>query len=102
MDNKDHHAAVVSKKSARKREYTVIIPKTDTMGSRFGTCTCGCQKKEGIPCDHMVAISKLGRINGLSRIVVMPHWLLIGTQQNSGAINFLRICISTYTKRSNQ
>jgi hypothetical protein len=31
-------------------------------------------KKEGIPCNHMVAISKLGRINGLSRIVIMPHW----------------------------
>ncbi len=73
-DNKDHHAAVVSKKSASKREYTVIIPKTETMGSRFRKCTCGYPKKEGIPCDHMVAIYKLGRINGLSRIAVMPHW----------------------------
>jgi hypothetical protein len=34
-DNKHHHTAVVSKKLASKREYTVIIPKTDTMGSRF-------------------------------------------------------------------
>jgi hypothetical protein len=70
----DHHAVVVSKKSTSNRESTVIIPKTNIMGSRFGTCTCGHQKKEGIPCDHMVAISMLGRINGLSRIVFMPHW----------------------------
>ncbi len=73
-DNKDHHAAFVRKKSTIKRDYTVIIPKTDTMGSRIGQCTCGYPKKEGIPCDHMVAVSKLGRINGLTRIAVMPHW----------------------------
>ncbi len=35
----DHHAVVVSKKSTSKREYTVIIPKTDIKGSRFGTFT---------------------------------------------------------------
>jgi hypothetical protein len=73
-DNKHHHTTVVSKKSTSKREYTVIIPKTDTMGSRFGKCTCGYPKKEGIPCDYMVAVSMLGRINGLTRIAVMPHW----------------------------
>ncbi len=67
----DHHAVLESKKSTSKREYTAIIPKTDIMGSRFGTCKCGYPKKEGIPCNHVVAISKLGRINGLSRIVVM-------------------------------
>jgi hypothetical protein len=52
----------------------MIIPKTDTLGSRFGKCTCGFPKKEGIPCQHMVAVSKLGRINGLTRTAVMPHW----------------------------
>jgi hypothetical protein len=49
-------------------------PKTDTMGSRFGKCTCGYPNKEGIPCGHMVAVSKLGTINGLTRIAVTPHW----------------------------
>ncbi len=29
----DHHAVILSKKSASKREYTVIIQKTDIMGS---------------------------------------------------------------------
>ncbi len=76
MDNKGHHAAVVSKKSTSKREYTVIIPKTDIIGSRFGKCTCGYPRKEGIPCDHMVAVFKLGRINQLSRIAVMSHWYM--------------------------
>ncbi len=53
-ENKDHHTANVSKKSASEREYTMIIPKCDTLGSRFGKCTCGFPKKEGIPCQHMV------------------------------------------------
>jgi hypothetical protein len=35
-ENNNHHTAIVSKKSASEREYTVIIPKTDTMGSRLG------------------------------------------------------------------
>jgi hypothetical protein len=64
MEVEDHHAVLVSKNSTSKREYTVIIPKADIMGSRL----------EPVCCDHMVAISKLGRINGLSRIVIMPHW----------------------------
>ncbi len=80
--NKHHHTAVVSKKSTSKREYTVIIPKTDTMGSRFGKCTCGFPNKEGIPCDHMVAVSKLDRINGLTWIAVMPHWYTAAQWRN--------------------
>jgi hypothetical protein len=52
----------------------MIIPTSDTLGSRIGKCTCGFPKKEGIPCQHMVAVSKLGRIDGLARTAVMPHW----------------------------
>jgi hypothetical protein len=69
-----HHTAIVSKKSNSEREYSVIIPKSDTLGSRFGKCTCGFPKKEGILCQHMVAVSKLGRIDGLTTTAVMPHW----------------------------
>ncbi len=81
-EHEHHHTAVVSKKSASKREYTVIIPKTDTMGSRFGKCTCGFSNKEGIPCDHMGAVSKLGRINGMTKIAVMPHWYTTAQWRN--------------------
>ncbi len=35
----DHHAVLVSNKTAHKRKYTVIIPKADIMGSRFESCT---------------------------------------------------------------
>ena len=69
-----HHTAIVSKKSTSEREYSVIIPKSDTFWSRFGKCTCGFPKIKGVPCQHMVAIEKLGRIDGLTRAAVMPHW----------------------------
>ncbi len=65
---------IVSKKSTSHREYSVNLPKSTTLGSRFGKCTCGFPKKEGIPCQHMVAVCKLGRMDGLSRSAIMPHW----------------------------
>jgi hypothetical protein len=72
--NKNEHTAIVSKKSTGHREYSVKLPKSATLGSRFGKCICGFPKKEEIPCQHMVAVSKLGRIDGLSRSAPMLHW----------------------------
>jgi hypothetical protein len=73
-ENENEHTAIVSKKSTSHREYSVNLPKSTTLGSRFGKCTCGFPKKDGIPCQHMVAIFKLGRIDGLTRAAIMPHW----------------------------
>jgi hypothetical protein len=70
-----HHCFVVSKKSAAMREYKVEIPKEGLVhGSRFGTCTCGFPTKEGLPCDHMVSIVKVGLIPNLARVQIMPFW----------------------------
>ena len=74
MEMENHHTATVSKKSASEREYTVIIHRDKNMGLRCGMCTCGFPEKEGIPCKHMVALVKVGAINGLTRIGIMPHW----------------------------
>jgi hypothetical protein len=48
-ENKNEHTAIVSKKATSHREYSMIIPKIDALGSRFGKCTCGFPKKEGSP-----------------------------------------------------
>ncbi len=45
------------------------------MGSRFGPCTCGKPTTDGVPCKHMVAIVKASKIEGLSRIQIIPYWL---------------------------
>ncbi len=72
-EHKKEHTAIVSKNSTSHREYSVNI-KSDTFGSRFGKCTCGFPKIKGVPCQLMVAVQKLGRIDGLTRATVMPHW----------------------------
>jgi hypothetical protein len=39
--------------------------------------------KEGVnPCQHMVAVCKLGRIDGLSRSAIMPHWYTTAQWRN--------------------
>jgi hypothetical protein len=54
---------VISKKSTATREYSVVLPKMPLVhGSKFGSCTCGFPRKEGVPCDHMVAIVKQGTV----------------------------------------
>ncbi len=68
------HTCTVSRIKSTS-EYTVIIPTKDTMGSRFGLCTCGKPTKDGVPCKHMVAIVKASKIKGLSWIHIMPYWL---------------------------
>jgi hypothetical protein len=62
--NTVHTCTVTRMKSTN--EYTVSIPMKDTMGSRFGLCTCGKPTKDGVPCKHMVAIVKASKIEGLS------------------------------------
>ncbi len=71
----DCHKFVISKKSAATREYIVILPKMPlNHGSKFGSCTCGFPVKEGIPCDHMVAIVKQGAVPNITRVELMPYW----------------------------
>jgi hypothetical protein len=65
--NTTDHTAMICKKSLPQREYSVVIPKGGQIhGSRFGTCSCGYPKKEGVPCNHMVAIVKVGIITMLT------------------------------------
>jgi len=66
------HTCTVSRMKSTN-EYTVSIPTKDTMGSRFGSCTCGKPTKDGVPCKHMVAIVKTSKIEGLNRIQIMSY-----------------------------
>ncbi len=70
-----HHYFVASKKSAAMREYKVEIPQEGLVdGSYFGICMCSFPTKEGLPCDHMVSIVKVGLIPNLKRVKIMPFW----------------------------
>jgi hypothetical protein len=51
------------------------IPKEgDEHGSRFGQCSCGIDKTKTIPCVHMIAATKSLKIQGLTRVNIMPSW----------------------------
>ena len=62
----------VSRNAAGLREYIVKLPKVAYNGSHFGTCTCGVNSKEGIPCLHMVVIVKPSTIPHLTQSSIMP------------------------------
>ncbi len=81
-ENKNEHTTIVSKKSTSHREYSLNLPKSNTSGSRFGKCTCEFPKKKGIPCQHMLDVCKLGKIDGLSRSAIMPHWYTTAQWRN--------------------
>ena len=44
------------------------------MGSHFGACSCGKTETESLPCHHMVAVVKSGRIPALTSTNCMPKW----------------------------
>ncbi len=74
-DLPEYHKFVISKKSMATREYIVVLPKmTSDHGLKFGSCTCCFPTKEGIPCDHMVAIVKQGAVPNITRVEFMPFW----------------------------
>jgi hypothetical protein len=52
----------------------VTIPKEPLRGSYFGTCTCGVDTRDAVPCEHMAAVVVSSRIPQLTRANIMPYW----------------------------
>jgi len=67
------HRITVSRMTSTD-EYPVIIPVDEYKGTRFGSCTCGKPKTDGIPCKHMVVAAMSSKIKGLTRMHIMPYW----------------------------
>ena len=56
------------------REHEVTIPKEPVCGSHFGRCTCGVDRIDAAPCEHMAAVAASSRLPGMTRHNVMPYW----------------------------
>ena len=69
----DTHCCVINRLTSANK-YTTRIPCTDTYGSFFGSCDCGVPRVDGFPCQHMIAVCKSGRIDGLNESNIMPYW----------------------------
>ncbi len=53
---------------------TCWFPTEYKQGSLFGGCSSGRPSTDGIPCDHICAVIKSRRIDGLTETNVMPTW----------------------------
>jgi hypothetical protein len=56
------------------REHAVMIPKKPERGSHFGQCTCGVDRQDAAPCEHMAAVAASSRLPGETRHNVMTYW----------------------------
>ena len=70
----DRYEVVVSRRARPNKMFYVVIPKEPVNGSYFGRCSCGVDKRDAVPCDHMAAIVVSSRIPMLTRINIMPYW----------------------------
>ncbi len=64
----------VAKHERLHLELTCTLLQEEEEGLVFGGCTCGVPNKDGVPCQHMVAVVKASRIEGLTPINCMPQW----------------------------
>jgi hypothetical protein len=52
-----------------------VLPKEAVDGSLFDTCTCGADKTDAVPCEHMAAVALSSRLRPqITPISIMPAW----------------------------
>jgi hypothetical protein len=69
-----HIAKVKMSINNKSPERTVKIAKDSINNLSFGTCSCGVPQVDSVPCIHMTAVVKSGRINGITVEDLMPWW----------------------------
>ena len=77
MHDKDEHwqVRVLRQNEAGQQEQIVKLPKNPMNGSNFGRCTCGADKTDAVPCEHMAAIALSAEIClQITPMNVMPIW----------------------------
>jgi hypothetical protein len=60
--------------SSRNPMGKVVVLKQPAKGLFFGTCTCGVDKRDLIPCEHMTALVVSSRVPDITRHNIMPYW----------------------------
>jgi hypothetical protein len=75
-DYDDHwHVRVHRNNVTGAHEQIVRLPKVPVNGSYFGTCTCGADQMNGVPCEHMAAIALSSIIRPqITLMNIMPVW----------------------------
>ena len=68
------YVCTVKDVQGRLADNTVVVPKEDTFGSRFGHCSCGVTQMDSVPCIHIAAIAKLSKVPGFNMGNDMTYW----------------------------
>ena len=55
----------------------LYIPKIPIRGSYFGSCTCGVDKRDDVPCEHMAVVAAGSRVKDVTRDNIFPYWVSI-------------------------
>ena len=75
----DYWEVQVQRTNVGTKSEQVQFPKEHTLGytfgSYFGTCSCGQDKVDGIPCVHMAAVALSSRLRPqITPMSIMPYW----------------------------
>jgi hypothetical protein len=73
-EHEDVHKCHVRHKAGGPMHGCTIPKEGDKHGSQFGECLCVIDKTMTIPCVHMIAATKSLKIQGLTRVNIMPSW----------------------------
>lgn len=68
-----------------------FVEEIPSCASLFGGCECRAPEVDGVPCHHMIAVVKSGKIKGLNENNAMPEWWTTAVwrkqyPKNSGAL----------------
>ncbi len=58
----------------RGPERTVALPKKAVRVSYFCRCTCGVDRHDAVPCEHMAALAASSRVPGIPHHNIIPYW----------------------------
>jgi hypothetical protein len=60
--------------SSRHPMGKMVVLKELVKGSFFGMCTCGVDKRDSIPCEHMAVLVVSSGIPDITQHNIMPYW----------------------------
>ena len=70
----EHWSCSVKRIEDKGPEHTVCIPKIPIRGSYFGSCTCGVDKRDAVPCEHMAVVAAGSCVKDVTRHNIFPYW----------------------------
>jgi len=70
----EHWSCSVKRIEDKGPEHTVRIPKIPIRGSYFGSCNCGVDKRDAVPCEHMAVVAAGSRVKNVTRDNIFPYW----------------------------